>query len=153
LYASGKLGSTHLICLRGALRRVVSDEKKTVSSTGGMKTSVQTSTLLQHRAAAVVPGRVAKMEKAVVEKDFETFARLTMEESNSFHATCLDTFPPIFYLNDTSRAIIAAVHQLNAAAGRTVACYTFDAGPNAVLFLEEADVPMAPAPPAPAALS
>ena len=33
-------------------------------------------------------------------RDFETFGQLTMADSNQFHATCLDTYPPIFYLND-----------------------------------------------------
>jgi diphosphomevalonate decarboxylase len=28
-----------------------------------------------------------------------------MADSNQFHATCLDTLPPIFYLNDTSRQV------------------------------------------------
>ena len=36
-----------------------------------------------------------------------------MADSNQFHATCLDTFPPIFYLNDTSRQIIRLVHAFN----------------------------------------
>jgi diphosphomevalonate decarboxylase len=51
-----------------------------------------------------------------------------MQDSNSFHATCLDTYPPIFYLNDTSKAIINTVHELNEAAGSLIAAYTFDAG-------------------------
>ena len=38
---------------------VVSDRKKTVSSTAGMGTSVATSPLLAHRATAVVPERCA----------------------------------------------------------------------------------------------
>jgi diphosphomevalonate decarboxylase len=29
-----------------------------------------------------------------------------LQDSNSFHSTCLDTYPPIFYLNDTSKTII-----------------------------------------------
>jgi diphosphomevalonate decarboxylase len=70
-----------------ALILVVSDEKKKVSSTGGMEISVKTSTLLAHRAKAVVPERMDKMEKAILDKDFETFAQLTMADSNSFHAT------------------------------------------------------------------
>jgi diphosphomevalonate decarboxylase len=28
-----------------------------------------------------------------------------MADSNQFHATCLATLPPIFYLNDTSRQV------------------------------------------------
>jgi diphosphomevalonate decarboxylase len=49
----------------------------------------------------------------------------------------LDTFPPIFYLNDVSRAAIRAVEDINKKAGKTVAAYTFDAGPNAVIYYEE----------------
>lgn len=113
---------------------VVSDAKKDTGSTDGMTRSVQTSQLLRHRALNVVPERLAKIEAAYKARDFETFAQITMADSNQFHATCLDTFPPIFYMNDTSRRIIGLVHKLNAAAGRTVAGYTFDAGPNAVIF-------------------
>lgn len=78
------------------------------------------------------------MIKAVQEKDFETFGKVTMMDSNSFHATCLDTYPPIFYLNDVSRAAIKVVESINAMAGKIIAAYTFDAGPNAVIYyLEE----------------
>ncbi|CAM9936798.1 unnamed protein product [Laminaria digitata] len=68
-----------------------------------MSTSVQTSPLLGFRAKEVVEPRLAEMEKAYLEKDFETFGKLTMQDSNQFHATCLDTYPPIFYMNDVSR--------------------------------------------------
>jgi diphosphomevalonate decarboxylase len=83
---------------------------------------------------------MVRMEKAVAERDFETFGKITMEDSNQFHATCLDTWPPIFYLNDTSKAVINEVHCLNEQQGRIAAAYTFDAGPNAVIFCEEKDV-------------
>lgn len=121
-----------------ALILVVSAEKKGVSSTTGMQTTVATSTLFPARANEVVPKRMKEMEKAIKEKDFETFGRVTMRDSNSFHATCLDTEPPIFYLNDVSRAAIRVVEGINEAAGKVVAAYTFDAGPNAVVYyLEE----------------
>ncbi|NXA35055.1 MVD1 decarboxylase, partial [Eudromia elegans] len=113
---------------------VVSAEKKAVGSTAGMQTSVDTSPLLKHRAEVLVPERVALMARHIRERDFEAFGQLTMRDSNQFHATCLDTFPPIFYLNDVSRRIIALVHRYNAHHGRTKVAYTFDAGPNAVLF-------------------
>ena len=58
-----------------------------------------------------------------------------MADSNQFHATCLDTYPPIFYLNDTSRRIIQLVHEYNRVAGEVRVAYTFDAGPNAVLYV------------------
>ena len=51
----------------------------------------------------VVEPRMAEMEKAYLDKDFESFGKLTMQDSNQFHAICLDTYPPIFYMNDVSR--------------------------------------------------
>ncbi|NWQ90997.1 MVD1 decarboxylase, partial [Burhinus bistriatus] len=87
-----------------------------------------------HRAEVVVPERLALMMRHIRERDFEGFGQLTMQDSNQFHATCLDTFPPIFYLNDLSRQIIALAHRFNAHHGRTKVAYTFDAGPNAVIF-------------------
>ncbi len=120
-----------------ALILVVSAEKKGVSSTSGMQITVDTSELFQRRAEIVVPKHMELMEKAIKERDFETFGKVTMKESNSFHATCLDTFPPIFYLNDVSRAAIRVVEDINKKAGKIVAAYTFDAGPNAVIYFEE----------------
>ncbi|NXY91529.1 MVD1 decarboxylase, partial [Alcedo cyanopectus] len=120
---------------------VVSGEKKQVGSTAGMQTSVDTSPLLKHRAEVVVPERLERMMRHIRERDFEGFGQLTMQDSNQFHATCLDTFPPIFYLNDTSRHIIALVHRFNAHHGCTKVAYTFDAGPNAVIFALADTVP------------
>lgn len=122
-----------------ALILVASAEKKDVSSTAGMQTTMQTSKLFKTRAEVVVPAAMAEMEKAIAEKDFEAFAKVTMADSNSFHSTCSDTVPPIFYMNDVSRAAIRAVESINQKAGRTVAAYTFDAGPNAVIYYLEDD--------------
>ncbi|KUJ12071.1 diphosphomevalonate decarboxylase [Mollisia scopiformis] len=123
-----------------ALILVVSAEKKGVSSTSGMQITVATSKLFKHRAEVVVPQHMEMMEKAIKEKDFETFAKVTMMDSNSFHSVCLDTFPPIFYLNDVSRSAIRVVEDINKKAGKIVAAYTFDAGPNAVIYFEEENV-------------
>lgn len=117
-----------------AVIMVVSDAKKDTSSTAGMSTSVETSLLLKHRAETVVAKRMETIEKAFLAKDFETFGQLTMADSNQFHATCLDTYPPIFYMNDVSKSIIRIIHAYNKWAGQIRAAYTFDAGPNAVLF-------------------
>ena len=128
-----------------ALICVVSDAKKGTSSSSGMQRTVETSTLLQHRLT-VVPSRMASLETAIKAKDFGAFARITMADSNQFHAVCLDTAPPIFYLNEVSRAIIALVEEINRASiangGSFVAAYTFDAGPNAVIYALERNMPI-----------
>ena len=51
----------------------------------------------------------------------------------------LDSWPPIHYLNDVSRAAMNAVETINRRAGELVAAYTFDAGPNAVIYYQEKD--------------
>lgn len=124
-----------------ALICVVSDHKKTTSSTGGMIDSVRTSELLKFRAEHVVPKRMKAMEEAVKAKDFKAFAELSMKDSNQFHATCLDTYPPIAYMTDTSHNVSRLVHAINnQETDGPICCYTFDAGPNAVIFLEEQHV-------------
>ncbi|WVF69335.1 diphosphomevalonate decarboxylase [Kwoniella sp. CBS 6097] len=123
-----------------ALICVVSDAKKGTSSTSGMQRTVETSTLLQERLR-IVPGRMQAISKAIQDKDFESFAKITMVDSNSFHSVCLDTSPPIFYLNDVSKSIIAVVEELNRSSGKVIAAYTFDAGPNAVIYALEENMP------------
>ncbi|GAB7361423.1 hypothetical protein MBLNU230_g1479t1 [Neophaeotheca triangularis] len=122
-----------------ALILVASDKKKDISSTTGMQATVATSALFQTRAQHVVPQRMQAMTDAVRERDFAAFATLSMRDSNNFHATCLDTEPPIFYMNDTSRAAVRMCEAINAAEGRVVCGYTFDAGPNAVVYYLEKD--------------
>ena len=127
-----------------ALICVVSDDKKGTSSTSGMQRTVETSTLLQHRIKHVVPSRMENISKAILERDFDTFARITMADSNQFHAVALDTEPPIFYMNDVSRAIIALIveyNRLSVEAGKGYkAAYTYDAGPNAVIYALEENI-------------
>lgn len=123
---------------------VVNDAKKGTSSTAGMQRTVATSPLLQERIR-IVPQRMSDMRAAIAERSFERFTDLTTADSNNFHACCLDTAPPIFYMNDTSRAIVALIEEANRAAREDgkepLAAYTFDAGPNAVLYIKEAHVP------------
>ncbi|KAG8983266.1 diphosphomevalonate decarboxylase [Tulasnella sp. 427] len=127
-----------------ALICVVSDDKKGTSSTSGMQRTVETSPLLQHRIKHVVPQRMSDIKKAILAKDFDTFAKITMQDSNQFHAVALDTDPPIFYMNDVSRTIIALIVELNrvsvAAGGKIKAAYTYDAGPNAVIYAPEGNL-------------
>ncbi|XP_014255201.1 diphosphomevalonate decarboxylase isoform X2 [Cimex lectularius] len=119
---------------------VVSDNRKKVSSTSGMQQSVKTSELLKHRVEHIVPKRTELFIKAIESRNFNTFAELTMKDSNQFHSVCLDTYPPAVYMNDISHAIVEFVHCYNKSKGTNKVAYTFDAGPNACLFLQEEDV-------------
>ncbi len=127
---------------RADLRRERQEEG--TSSTSGMQRTVETSPLLTERLR-VVPGRMDAISAAIRSRDFDAFARITMADSNPFHAVCLDTAPPIFYLNDVSRSLIALVEEMNRrslAAGKGVfAAYTFDAGPNCVIYAPEKNMP------------
>jgi diphosphomevalonate decarboxylase len=127
-----------------ALICVVSDDKKGTSSTAGMQRTVETSALIQHRIKHVVPERMRAISEAIKARDFHTFAQITMQDSNQFHAVALDTDPPIFYMNDVSRSIIALIVEYNRvsveAGGKFKAAYTYDAGPNAVIYTPKENV-------------
>lgn len=119
---------------------VVSDQKKHTSSTQGMGNSVTTSDLLKYRAAHIVPHRIKEITNAILEKNFQKFAEITMKDSNQCHAICMDTYPPLHYMNATSMAIMNLVHSYNAFYGVNKIAYTFDAGPNACLFMLERSI-------------
>lgn len=116
---------------------VASDTQKKTSSSVGMRNSVKTSELLKYRAEYSVPPRTDTIVKAIEERDFQSFADITIRDSNQFHAICQDTYPPCVYMNHTSHSVSSLVHQVNDHFGEKVACYTFDAGPNACIFLLE----------------
>ncbi|KAF9424606.1 hypothetical protein HW555_000417 [Spodoptera exigua] len=138
--ASQIKGSAHWPEMQ-ALILVVGDTKKKTSSTTGMRISTQTSELLKHRIKYCVPQRTDEIIQAIKEKDFPKFAEITMKDSNQFHAVCLDSYPPFVYMTDVSHLIVDLIHKYNELSGSTKVAYTFDAGPNACLYLLEKDVP------------
>lgn len=119
---------------------VVNDSKKKTGSTIGMARSVVTSELIKYRVQNCVPQRINSIIQAIRERNFPKFAEITMKDSNQFHAICLDTYPPCVYMNDVSHSIVNFVHEFNQMEGETVVAYTFDAGPNACLYLLEKNV-------------
>ncbi|KAH8420213.1 hypothetical protein KR009_007315 [Drosophila setifemur] len=120
---------------------VVNDLRKKTGSTQGMQRAVKTSDLIQHRVDTVVPARVEKLREAIQKRDFNTVAEITMKDSNQFHAIALDTYPPCLYMNGVSHAIISFVHSYNELMGGSQVAYTFDAGPNACLYVLEEHIP------------
>lgn len=117
---------------------ITDEKKKKVSSKDGMETAAKTSQCMKCRSGAV-SGRVDAVQKAILKKDFPLLALYAMRDSNSMHSTCLDSWPPTFYMNDISKEIVYAVHELNEKNG-TIAGYTFDAGPNAHIITTKRNV-------------
>jgi diphosphomevalonate decarboxylase len=115
-------------------------QPKQISSTVGMKLTAETVPWIKWRAVEVVPKRIELAKTFLTERDFDGISEIIMRDSNELHANCAAAFPPVHYLNDRSRQLIAAVHLLNEREGRIVAAYTFDAGPNPFVFVREADL-------------
>lgn len=115
---------------------VFSMNPKTTSSSIGMLLTKQTSDLFQHRIQSVVANRIVEMKEAILSGNWSVVFELAMKDSNSFHACCLDTFPPIHYLTDQSFLLIDLVTSFNRMKGGVCRVgYSFDAGANGFVFL------------------
>lgn len=118
---------------------IVDQGKKKISSRAGMKHTVATSGLYTKRIQDL-PKTLETIRNAILQKNLPMLLEATMRESNNLHAVMLDTWPPIIYLNDISKQIMASVIEFNNAAGEIKAGYTFDAGPNAHIYTVEKHV-------------
>lgn len=120
---------------------IFNSSKKPVSSTDAMQRTRETSTLFQARLSTV-NDKIEKLTRAIQVKDFHSFAEIVMKDSSQFHAVCMDTYPPVIYLNEQSKHLIDLVHAYNQLNGNedTKVAYTFDAGPNPFCFIREEHV-------------
>ncbi len=141
-YAESLYPPEHWEELRIIYAKVAKKEKK-VKSRAGMKQTVKENPLYRAWIDYEEGNLKDTMIRYVKEKNFEQLAELIMRASNNLHAMALSTYRPIIYLNEISHSIIDAIHDLNLEKGMNVAAYTFDAGPNAVVFTlakDEAEV-------------
>ncbi|MGI0132732.1 MAG: diphosphomevalonate decarboxylase [Thermoplasmata archaeon] len=113
---------------------------KAVRSARAMQLTVATSPEFSGRQREI-PGRLARIRRAIGARDASALFPAIMEECDSFRRVCETTTPPLDYLTGTSRAILAAVDEVNRGAGRPVAAYTHDAGAHVHVFLHASDVP------------
>jgi diphosphomevalonate decarboxylase len=104
---------------------------KEISSTAGMILTAETSYLYQKRLEHV-DEKIAAMIESIEKRHFPSLAEAIMRDSNEIHAICMDTYPPIRYINDEGFSIIKKVHDFNRS-GVKVA-YSFDAGTNPFLI-------------------
>jgi diphosphomevalonate decarboxylase len=119
---------------------VVKGHQKDVSSTKGMQLSVETSPMMPDRINHIVPQRMAKVSEAVKNRDFASFAEITMTDSDDLQAVCKTTTPEIVYATEDSFTMIKLVRAYNEAKGRKTLTYTFDAGPNCFMFTLKDDL-------------
>ena len=112
---------------------------KEVRSAEAMQSTVRTSPEYPRRIAEV-PGRLARMQRAIGERNSSRLFPLVMEECDNFREVCETTVPSLDYLTATSRAVMEEVRTLNRERGRPVAAYTHDAGAHLHLFTLQRDV-------------
>ncbi|MEM6530714.1 MAG: diphosphomevalonate decarboxylase [Chloroflexota bacterium] len=105
---------------------IVSEEHKAVGSTRG-HTMADTSVLQAARVSSSFE-RFEICKRAILEKDFASFASVVELDSNIMHAVMMTSQPSLFYWQPASIAVMQAVRQWRAE-GLSV-CYTLDAGPN-----------------------
>jgi diphosphomevalonate decarboxylase len=105
---------------------VVSEGHKEVGSTQGHQ-SVQTSDLQIARLEGA-PKRFDICKRAILNRDFDSFAEVVEHDSNLMHAVMMTSQPPLFYWLPTSLTVMDSVRKWRKE-GLQV-CYTLDAGPN-----------------------
>jgi diphosphomevalonate decarboxylase len=108
---------------------IVSYGKKTISSSAGHDITSSTSPLYRLRPK-LAEESIEKALNFIRKMDFGGLGELIMRDSNNMHAAMMDSWPPIMYLNDTSKKVIRVIERLNEREGRIIAAYTFDADPN-----------------------
>ena len=112
---------------------VVSSSHKKTGSTEGH--AIAPTSPLQAARVADAPRRLEICRRAILEKDFNSFASIVELDSDMMHAVMMTSTPALHYWKPASLAVMSAVRQWRAD-GLPV-CFTVDAGPNVhVLTLE-----------------
>jgi diphosphomevalonate decarboxylase len=105
---------------------IVSARHKQTGSSEGH--ALAGSSPLQAARVADAPRRLDLCRRAILERDFEAFARVVELDSDMMHAVMMTSTPGLFYWQPASIAVMETVRKWRAA-GLPV-CYTVDAGPN-----------------------
>lgn len=106
---------------------IISSGHKAVGSQEGHR-SADTSDLQAARVAGAGQ-RLEICKRALLERDFATFAEVVEHDSNLMHAVMMTSRPPLFYWLPASLTVMDQVRQWRNHEGLRV-CYTLDAGPN-----------------------
>lgn len=105
---------------------IVSASHKKTGSTEGH--AIAGTSPLQAARVADTPRRLEICRKAILERDFKTFASIVELDSDMMHAVMMTSTPQLHYWKPASLEVMSCVRQWRAE-GMQV-CYTVDAGPN-----------------------
>jgi diphosphomevalonate decarboxylase len=112
---------------------IVSAAHKRTGSTEGH--AIAHTSPLQAARVADAPRRLEICRRAILERDFNTFASIVELDSDMMHAVMMTSTPALHYWKPASLEVMSCVQQWRAE--EIQVCYTVDAGPNVhVLCLE-----------------
>ncbi|MGA7192535.1 MAG: diphosphomevalonate decarboxylase [Anaerolineales bacterium] len=106
--------------------------KKTGSTEGHALASTSP---LQAARVADAPRRIEICQRAILERDFDSFASIVELDSDMMHAVMMTSQPALHYWLPASMAVMQAVREWREAG--TSACYTVDAGANVHVLCPE----------------
>lgn len=112
---------------------VVSSAHKKTGSTEGH--AIAGTSLLQAARVADAPRRLDLCRRAILNRDFDTFASIVELDSDMMHAVMMTSSPALHYWQPASMAVMKAVRQWREEG--SPACYTVDAGANVHVICPE----------------
>ena len=116
---------------------VLSGGHKAVGSTEGH--AAAPTSPLQTARLEDAPRRLEMARRAVLERDFPTFAEIVENDSTMMHAVMMTSIPPLFYWEPLSLEVMRAVPTWRR--DGLPCCYTLDAGPNVHVLCPAAAAP------------
>jgi diphosphomevalonate decarboxylase len=114
---------------------IVSASHKKTGSTEGH--SIAPTSPLQVARVADAPRRLEICRKAILERDFNTFASIVELDSDMMHAVMMTSTPALHYWKPASLEVMQCVRQRRMEG--IPACYTVDAGPNVHVICPETE--------------
>lgn len=116
---------------------IVSASHKKTGSTEGH--AIAPTSPLQAARVADTPRRLDICRKAILEKDFDSFASIVELDSDMMHAVMMTSTPALHYWKPASMAVMDSVRQWRADGMKV--CYTVDAGANVHVICLDNEAP------------
>jgi diphosphomevalonate decarboxylase len=115
---------------------IVSAGHKSIGSTEGH--ALAPTSPLQAARVADAPRRLDICRRAILERDFETFAGIIELDSDMMHAVMMTSQPQLFYWKPATLAVMEAVRSWRLDGLRVA--YTIDAGPNVHVICQKNEI-------------